>query len=854
MIPRPGPPRPKLVDFVSQLTQVAQQFDRPDLANFQNFADKELHWLEEMQGRVGYYLRRAAFLRISIIVVATVLTAGITAPEGASAVSVILVSLGNAAIMTGANIVADYAVHKPLSLREITIDFSKNILFFSFLHVLNQNLFELALNYPGQTLKRLAILFAGGGIAAPLPELLIERLRTGAFPDHMAFSFAASGLLSAIVGAIVGPKVIEALDTLDRVQAELRSALEALAAEREAWLADLGRAGTPGANQANLEAVNRRGEAIYRDFDKLAEAMEKLPEPVLERLNLPRPVLADLRTQALRYANKIAALSQEPPPGGKLLAAPTEIVPNGLLPAGGNTFEFNPNTAGLDPRTLLERFREAGYQATESGGVLHLIAPGETTPRYVLLPVRSDIPAPVLAKLITRRGTYAANVLDIVRAQSAFPALERMLADIANSKPGIARTILEGMGRHKITDEEAIRGIGRFLEAGGKPETLAVAVGNGNRFGARETIATLRKFGSLTPAERKGIDKIVELHGVRGHGTDSIVGVGAHYDPAGPIYAAIDELAPYTEHGLGQFIDQLASADAGRRREAEGALNQARELLAKGASPKLLFDRRTVDGVQALRVRDVSEDSVEAYLVAVRNSTGPDSLVGASWDYTRFPKGPRHDWQPKDPINMPDSSGVYPTYDTGKGRFWRNRAAIEIEARAQGVRAYRPSSTDPVSAMSDADLVALRDTPTSQVRSPRDPITGRPWELEHVRIQQRVGRWLEDAGFPPSEARRLSSAADPGNLMDVSQIEHAFLDAGAHRYPHRTDVTGRTWSDTAWADSRAREPLTEMTDEVLTEIVTRANPDTSIRLGNAPDFRRALGAEIARRRLPLTIR
>jgi len=186
MIPRPGPPRPKLVDFVSQLTQVAQQFDRPDLANFQNFADKELHWLEEMQGRVGYYLRRAAFLRISIIVVATVLTAGITAPEGASAVSVILVSLGNAAIMTGANIVADYAVHKPLSLREITIDFSKNILFFSFLHVLNQNLFELALNYPGQTLKRLAILFAGGGIAAPLPELLIERLRTGAFPDHMA--------------------------------------------------------------------------------------------------------------------------------------------------------------------------------------------------------------------------------------------------------------------------------------------------------------------------------------------------------------------------------------------------------------------------------------------------------------------------------------------------------------------------------------------------------------------------------------------------------------------------------------------------------------------------------------------
>jgi hypothetical protein len=502
----------------------------------------------------------------------------------------------------------------------------------------------------------------------------------------------------------------------------------------------------------------------------------------------------------------------------------------------------------------LERFREAGYQATESGGVLHLIAPGETTPRYVLLPVRSDIPAPALAKLITRRGTNAANGLDIVRAQSDWPALERMLANIANGKPDIARSILVGMGRHKITDGEAIRGIGRFLEAGGKEETLAVAVGDGNRFGARETVATLRKLGSLTPAERKGIDKIVELHGVLGHGTDSIVGIGAHYDPAGPIYAAIDELAPYTERGLGQFIDQLASENAGRRREAEGALNQARELLAKGASPKLLFDRRTVDGVQALRVRDVSEDSAEAYLVTVRASTRADSLVGAPWDYSRFPKGPRADWQPRDPINMPDNSGTYPTFDTARGRFWRNRAAFEIEARANGIRNYRPSSSDPISAMPDADLVTLRDTPTSQVRSPRDPITGRPWELEHVRIQQHVGRWLEDAGFPPSEARRLSSAADPGNLMDVSQIEHAFLDAGAHRYPHRTDVTGRTWSDTSWADIRAREPLTEMSDEFLTEIVVRANSDPTVRLRNAPDLRRALGAEIARRRLPLTIR
>ena len=839
-------------------SRIAERFDRFDYRTIQRDIESYLKLYQSIADQVSTEAKFAAYFKIAVVVAVTVVTAGWAAPAGASVITVTLVTLGTAAVITLATVGADIALGKPIDLADIGIDFGKNVLFFGFLHVLNQKLFAIALAYPGERLKRLAILFVGGGIGAPLPELLIERLRTGAFPDNIARSFAASGLLSMIVGAIAGPKLIKALETVDRAQADVQKLMRALADERERWLVELERAGAPGANPADLDAANRRGEAVYRSFEQLAEAMEKLPKPVLERLNLSREELADLRMRALHYANKIAELLHEPPPpGGKPLAAPTEIVPRGLVPAGDNTFEFNPNSAGLDPCKPFERFHDAGYEVTESGGVLHLTVPGETTPRYRLLPVRSDVLLPALAKLVTRRGTNVAKGLDIVRAQSAAPSLERTLAEIATSRPNIARVLLERIGRHVLaTDAEALRGIAHFLEIGGKPETLAVALGEGNRFGARETIATLRKFGSLTPAELKGIDKIVELHGENGHGTDSIVGIGAHHSPAGPKYAAIDELALYTESGgLGRLIDHLASKDAGRRREAEDALSKARELLAKGATPKLLFERRTVDRIQALRVRDVSEDvALDAYLEALQASTEA-SLFGPPWDYARFPKGPRRNWIPKYPIDMPDSSGISPTYEgAGRGRIWRNRAAFELVARAQGKREYRPSSSDPISAMSDAELTVLRDTPTSSVRSPVDPITGRPWEIEHFHIQQRVGDWLVDAGFDPSTARRLSLAVHPSNLLEVSQVEHAFWDAAAAKWAHRADPSGRTWGQTWWADIRATRPLYYMSNDVLGEIVSRANANPAIKLNKAPELLRALRAEIVTRGVPLTIR
>jgi len=244
----------------------------------------------------------------------------------------------------------------------------------------------------------------------------------------------------------------------------------------------------------------------------------------------------------------------------------------------------------------------------------------------------------------------------------------------------------------------------------------------------------------------------------------------------------------------------------------------------------------------------------EQYLDALRSAPTSPTLAGPAWDHTRFPRGPRRAWTAGDPIDMPSSRidkfsgrGTYPSGYLG--RFWRNRADIELKLRAQGTRDVNPNSTDPISAMSEADLITLRGTPTGDVRSPRDPSTGRAMEIEHLGVAQRIGARLEQVGFSASEARRLSGAASPKNLLDVSPVEHAFFDA----YARRVDPSGNTWDLTGQSDSRLGRPLEFMSDEAIAEIVIRGNTDPRINLSASSDLAAALRVEISARGLPLVL-
>jgi hypothetical protein len=266
--------------------------------------------------------------------------------------------------------------------------------------------------------------------------------------------------------------------------------------------------------------------------------------------------------------------------------------------------------------------------------------------------------------------------------------------------------------------------------------------------------------------------------------------------------------------------------------------------------------------------------TAEQYVEALRRpGSDPASGAGGNWDYTRFDGyPPGESWRPGDPVDAPHQTNagdwIYPDYNSyGRPRYWRNRAHFELESRRRTGRAADPDSSDPISAMSDADLQALRNRPNGQVRSPRNRL-GQVIELEHSGVPQRVATALTELGLSASEARRLTGASDPGNLMDVTPLEHAFfdayaqyMDAGAAQPQRlnrgRVDASGQTFAHTLTADERIQRPLSALSDGQVRGLV-----DLIGQRGLAPNFGRShrtqnlrnwLRREIRERGLTVTI-
>jgi hypothetical protein len=209
------------------------------------------------------------------------------------------------------------------------------------------------------------------------------------------------------------------------------------------------------------------------------------------------------------------------------------------------------------------------------------------------------------------------------------------------------------------------------------------------------------------------------------------------------------------------------------------------------------------------------------YLNALRQEVHTAGSVGRGWDHTRFPQAPRGTrWQPGDPIDMPSTSGEYPTFDTARERYWRNRAHFELEARRQGQAQHQPNSKDPVSRLSDSELQALHN----EGRAPAAPdFPGKTMELEHSGVPQRVERWLRELGFANEEARRLAEVAKPGALLEETPLGHAFHDVEAWSFgSQRADVARQRWAGTPAADVRSQRPLISMSDATLQRVVGEA--------------------------------
>ena len=258
---------------------------------------------------------------------------------------------------------------------------------------------------------------------------------------------------------------------------------------------------------------------------------------------------------------------------------------------------------------------DAGNAST-TAAVATLVAPPAPPPlRTYIPPARQlapgpSVPVPALSRLVVPGERNIQRGLRVVQRQNAVPPLEAALTSMAVTDPAAVRQILDGIGRHfrlnTVNDGasiEAIKGIARFLEVGGQPSTLAVALGLGDTASTGVIRTVLAQFKSLSAAEAKGLDVIVRVRGIRSAATDSIAGIAMHHPQPGPIYVGLAEIEPYTANGLEQLIRQLASDNPALRQEALVALQDARALIAGGTS-RLEFNRQTLQGVQALRVRD----------------------------------------------------------------------------------------------------------------------------------------------------------------------------------------------------------------------------------------------------------
>jgi hypothetical protein len=245
--------------------------------------------------------------------------------------------------------------------------------------------------------------------------------------------------------------------------------------------------------------------------------------------------------------------------------------------------------------------------------------------------------------------------------------------------------------------------------------------------------------------------------------------------------------------------------------------------------------------------------TLDEYLGALRAESHGSGSVGGRWDHAGQPRGlPKARWEPGLPIDMPNSQGAYPTYDTARPRYWRNRAHFELRARQAGEMRHVPGNTfDPVKGLTDEQLTAMaRSGLSPQYAYPRYP--GQTWELEHG-VPQRVGKALEDLGLSKGEAARLTRASDPGNLMEVIPVEHAFHDAEAYSFGQaRADAEGRMWEGTRAADTRIGNYLIDMSDAELRALADRTRGMHFGRTARTRELREHLRSEIAARGLPVT--
>jgi hypothetical protein len=224
------------------------------------------------------------------------------------------------------------------------------------------------------------------------------------------------------------------------------------------------------------------------------------------------------------------------------------------------------------------------------------------------------------------------------------------------------------------------------------------------------------------------------------------------------------------------------------------------------ARRRRLQDLTADQRAQVELIRHAAEAAAESTRMAPRNRDG----LPPSWDYGRYPYGPRGGWKPGMSVDMPDGAGNYPSWDTIRRRVWRTKASDALAKRLAGAptSADRLIALDPTGVLTDHELQVVAKTGRMPERVGA--------EIEHKRIPQRMGRLLQDVGLDANDARELTKLGDASNLDPTVKEWHAAVDQRA-----REINPSRNRSLTISLDDRVEFPLGSATNEEIAAIVDR---------------------------------
>jgi hypothetical protein len=590
---------------------VQSQWSRPDFEHLQQKREQWARQLEFVRDWINREARFEVFVHVGVALLAIVVTWGVGSVLAAADVGVVGISLAEAGAVTTVTALGAVVVGKPLSVREIGVEFVLNAAMFRLMRLVHGALVARAVRIPPEhVVLRLAAVF-GGDFAVGLGlSLSAEALRTGELPQHVSVTVALNLVLNVMVAAFTGPQVmaelaraqrelegreLQEIVSIARELVQLRSRHDALQQHIDAAV---GRRMT-----AQEAAASRRAEAeVFGEVEELALKTSRLSQATLERFHMTRDGLERIALDARAYRDECLT--------GPLVTRATSPVEatDGLIVLREGVFEFNPNARDSSVAALTPKLHRAGYEVRTEGDVLILTPRSDPAASPVrVIPSTPDVLSPALAAIVGGPRTLSARGLTVLREQRAAPGLESSLTALGMRDRLVTRTILEGIGRHlESTEARALQGIEHFVSIGGDPRALAIALGRGRERDSPSVLRALAQFNNLTAADLPGFDVIIATLGTGPAATDTIAAIGANFSDARSVYGALADIAPHTDGSLREVLRYLRSLEQPNLNQAAlGSLIAARRLLIENPGARLAFEIQLTRDGRLVRVVDV---------------------------------------------------------------------------------------------------------------------------------------------------------------------------------------------------------------------------------------------------------